>query len=51
LSAVDIKRRRLPDGNTSLGFTGTKAVGVQDVLGRGEVVAMPLLVQCLLSVA
>jgi hypothetical protein len=51
LSAVDIKRRRLPDGTTSMGFTGTKAVEVQDVVGRGEVVAMPLLVQCLTGVA
>jgi ATP-dependent Zn protease len=51
LSAVDIKRRRLPDGTTSLGFTGTRAVEVQDVLGRGEVVAMPLLVQCLTGAA
>src|SRR3954469_17251718 len=51
LSAVDIKRRELPGGLTSLGFTGTRPVNTQDVLGRGEGVALPLMVQCLTGMA
>jgi hypothetical protein len=47
LRSVDIKRCRLPDGTTSVGFTDTKSVNATEVMGKGEEAAMPHLIQCL----
>jgi ATP-dependent Zn protease len=46
LKSVDIKRRRLPEG-ISLGLTDTRKVGLDEVAGKGEEVALPLLIQLL----
>jgi ATP-dependent Zn protease len=35
LRKVDIKRRRMPDGTRSLGFTDTPPVDIDEVLGKG----------------
>ena len=47
LTSVDIKRRRLPNGRTSMGFTDTGRVAVNAVMGNGEDVALPHIAQCL----
>ena len=44
LAGVDIRRRRLPGGRVSIGFTDCK-LNTRDVMGKGEHAAMPRLVQ------
>jgi hypothetical protein len=45
LMGVDVRERRLTDGRNSVGFTDTAPVTLQEVMGRGEEVARPLLIQ------
>jgi ATP-dependent Zn protease len=46
IHGVDIRRRRLPDGMVSMGFTQCP-VDAQDVAGKGEAAAKPYVVQVL----
>lgn len=45
LKSVDLKRRVLADGELSVGFTDTGKVNAEDVLGKGEEVVAPYLIQ------
>jgi ATP-dependent Zn protease len=45
LKAVDIKQRRLPDGAHSMGFTDTGPVKAREIMGKGEDVALPRMIQ------
>jgi hypothetical protein len=47
LASVDIKRRRLPDGGISMGFTDTGKTGLEDIGGKGEEAALPHVIQSL----
>jgi hypothetical protein len=46
LISVDIKRRRMNDGRISVGWTNTGRIRCDELDGKGEVVAMPRLMQC-----
>jgi hypothetical protein len=47
LKSVDIKNRRSPNGRLSGGFADSGKVNINDVRGKGEVAALPHIVQCL----
>lgn len=47
LRTVDIKRRPMPGGQVSMGFTDTGPVGIKEVAGKGEAAARRLIVQCM----
>jgi hypothetical protein len=45
LEFVDVRRRRLPDGQVSLGFTRTPPLNATDIAGLGEDGILPYLIQ------
>jgi hypothetical protein len=49
LTSVDLKKRKLPGGRISVGFTRTPPVPFEAVAGKGEAVALPFMVQGLVG--